>query len=272
MAQCKEYAAPTKRGDNTNSWWRRKNPEMDPPLFCGDHGQRTRRRCCILPTSMSQPPPTYAYSTETTQFDDALIQHGVITKQQAIVAKGATPEQAQQLLQNEADQKALDKARADAYTWQADLKRDSEDQDGPSDDDDSFLDDDDDFLQSYRAQRFQEMKAEFGQVKPIQRSEWQTQVNQASETHWVVVHLTDPRRTTRMEKTVQEVAQHARKVQFVSIGATEAVEGYPADNLPTLFCYRSGKLQHSLIQIPVETDAENLYKMLHSKGVIDNKK
>ena len=272
MAQCKEYAAPTKRGDNTNSWWRRKNPEMDPPLFCGDHGQRTRRRCCILPTSMSQPPPTYAYSTETTQFDDALIQHGVITKQQAIVAKGATPEQAQQLLQNEADQKALDKARADAYTWQADLKRDSEDQDGPSDDDDSFLDDDDDFLQSYRAQRFQEMKAEFGQVKPIQRSEWQTQVNQASETHWVVVHLTDPRRTTRMEKSVQEVAQHARKIQFVSIGATEAVEGYPADNLPTLFCYRSGKLQHSLIQIPVETDAENLYQMLQSKGVIDNKK
>ena len=42
--------------------------------------------------------PSYAYTTATTQFDDALLAHGVVNRTQTITAKGASVAQAQELL------------------------------------------------------------------------------------------------------------------------------------------------------------------------------
>jgi hypothetical protein len=141
--------------------------------------------------------PSYDYTTATTEFDDELIKRGIVTMEQVMVAKGATPEQATTL----ANQIKTTKEQKYTYTtngsWSTPPqpnKDDEDDDDGSFQhegdehdtdgvdlvtstqhqhkkdgddhyDDDSFDDDDDIetkmFMQKYKQERLKQLQSEY---------------------------------------------------------------------------------------------------------------
>jgi hypothetical protein len=150
---------------------------------------------------------TYAISAATTEFDEALIQRGIVTRQQALVAKGASETEAHRLIQQQQHQEQLTKNQLPVFSIAENRssrigKGNEDENDDDNDDDDSFRDDDDDeeFFAQYRQQRLEELKngdgerqdssnkrnnnnisrSFFGEVVRISRAEWQREVNEAS--------------------------------------------------------------------------------------------
>jgi hypothetical protein len=52
-----------------------------------------------------------------------------------------------------------------------------------------------------------------------------------------------------VEEYIRELAMKFEEVKFVFIPSTSAIENWPVENLPTLFCYQYGKMQHQLIGV-----------------------
>jgi len=196
---------------------------------------------------------SYAISAETTQFDDELIRRGIVTCEQAIMAKGATPQQAKSLMEPVSQ------------------AQDTQKQDDNSND--SFSDSDDEFLKKFRAQRLQELKLEkqerdqgtrFGSPVVISRNEWTREVNEASQKAWVIICLTssDTEKTGCMERAVQGLAKEMVTTKFVMIPVHQAIENWPLDQLPTLFLYRHGKMQKQLDNLRRDIAQTELCSML----------
>lgn len=223
-------------------------------------------------TNYSTSKPSCAYSTSTTEFDDALLSRGIITFEQAMLAKGASPDEALRLtaLNNNDKHKNNNNSNnnnnncAEAGTFHR--KNGDIDDEQPSEDDDDSRKDDEQFLESYRKMRlsqFLENKERpklFGQVIPINRTDWNREVNDASEDGtWVVIHLTAQNSSPAshplhldicylMENDIiPQLAHKFTHVKFVSIPSTSAIPNWPEENLPTIFCYRYGILQHQLL-------------------------
>ena len=201
-------------------------------------------------TNYSTDKPSYGFSTATTEFDDALMSRGIVTFKQAMIAKGASPQEARELSEKKFNN-SLEKNQFD----QQSTERNHEETPDV---------DDDEFIHSYRQQRIKELKKDkntikYGDVIHISRPDWNREVNDASRSGtWVIVNLT--RHTSSLsvrhdelcdlvEETIHELAAKFEKVKFVFISSTSAIENWPAENLPTLFCYRFGKMQHQLIGI-----------------------
>jgi hypothetical protein len=218
---------------------------------------------------------SYGYSARTTEFDDALIQRGIITQEQAIFSKGASSEEAVRLarLQNS---KACEQESADDDG----NERGNDKADGDDEDDDDYLLEDDEFLDRYRQQRLEELqeekskikgeKVEFGEVVLISRDEWNRHVNEDSMKHWVVVCLTssDTERTGRVEQAVRQLAGDYRMTKFILIPSRGAIPNWPDANLPSIFLYRHGKMQSELLRLSPETDVEELEETLRASGVL----
>lgn len=201
-------------------------------------------------TNYSMDKPSYGFSTETTEFDDALMSRGIVTFEQAMIAKGASPQEARRLSDIKFN-KSVEGAQVDQQSDE------HNNQETPEDDDDEFI-------RRYRQKRIKELKRDkntitYGDVMHISRPDWNREVNEASRSGtWVIVNLT--RHTSSlsarhdelcdlMEETIRELAVKFERVKFVFIPSTSAIENWPAENLPTLFCYRYGKMQHQLIGI-----------------------
>ena len=201
--------------------------------------------------------PSYGFSTATTEFDDALISRGVVTFEQAMIAKGASPNEARRLAE-------LNENSKSGYE-NGDTSNINQTGDGYDDDASASSGDENDeqFIQKYRQMRINDMKKgrkqEYGDVIPISRPDWNREVNEASRNGlWVVVNLTRSSSSLsrthdeicdKIEGIVRELADKFVDVKFVSIPSAAAVENWPAENLPTLFCYRFGKMQHQIIGI-----------------------
>ena len=220
--------------------------------------------------------PSYGFSTATTEFDDALIARGIVNFEQAMLAKGASPAEASRLTElheRECEPQSYPK-QPDKGTSSNNRAGDGHDADDASSSSErtSDVDDDDDdeFLSKYRAMRIKEMKTgtsspsknhhhRYGDVIYISRPDWQREVTEASRDGlWVVVNLTRSSssmtiRHDEMCDTVEEsfktLADQYEDIKFVSIPSTSAIENWPVENLPTIFCYRFGKLQQQLIGI-----------------------
>ena len=233
-------------------------------------------------TNYDKDKPQYAFTASTTQFDDQLIQRGIVSHADALVAKGATRSHAEALVEEQEQQQR--KEQAETATSGPLHDHDSNDSDS---DDDSFLDDE--FMQRYRQQRIQELqnssenhsspiKAAISSslVRRITRDDWQQAVNEASYKQWVLVCLTiDTTQfsTSPLEQAVETLATklstihddesdddsdndgtrntfHKKKKRtpvFVSIPAHEAISNWPLGHLPTIFCYHHGRLQQTLL-------------------------
>jgi len=128
--------------------------------------------------------PTYAFSGETSEFEDVLMKHNVITKEQALLNKGMKYEDVKEQLRKE----ALPEEEGTDYH--------NDDNNTPPRSEDEFEDseDDDEFLASYRNQRLNDLKSsaeklkarnKFGSVLAINRDDWATEVATASEENQV---------------------------------------------------------------------------------------
>jgi len=222
-------------------------------------------------TNYSVDKPTYAFTSSTTEFDDALMKRGTVSLEDAIMAKGATREEAQRLAHQKRNAKANVGATVDVTTNNND-KKDLSDRESDNDSDfEDDSDDDDDFMQQYRQQRLAQLKQEyknnntqsdsskakkrhFGQVLPIQRPEWTREVNEDSQdgTFVVVTLLSTSHHdiTAPIHRSIGVLASQCPSIKFVSIPSTSAIEDWPDDNLPAVFVYRHGKMIQELIQIP----------------------
>jgi hypothetical protein len=214
---------------------------------------------------------SYGYSASTTEFDDACIQRGIITHEQAIFSKGASSEEAVRLagLKNST---ACEQESAEHGNEKTEVDEDE--------DEDDYLLEDDEFLDRYRQQRLEELQeeksklkgetVEFGEVVLISRDEWNRHVNEDSMKHWVVVCLTssDTERTGRVEQAVRKLAGDYRMTKFILIPSRSAIPNWPDTNLPSIFLYRHGKMQSELLRLSPETDVDELEETLRESGVL----
>jgi hypothetical protein len=217
--------------------------------------------------------PSYGYTTSTTQFDDALLQHNVINRTQTITAKGATVAQAQDLLRREQEQtKLLATAAAQQRPWYDDDDDNKNDQDSheESDSDSEYNDlldnDNDEIVQRYqqlRVQEYQQQQKKRGFVESIRREDWTIKVNQASSssstqeeedsTTCVIVCVTTPSSALEFLESCTVLAQKHLSCSFVSIPATEAFVGQQRDpwshSEPSILVYRHGSLWRQYMRI-----------------------
>ena len=191
-------------------------------------------------TNFAADKPSHGFTTSTTEFDDALIKRGIVTTEQAMMAKGASAEDAVRLAEEKrrgvdsivkANRKGGD--RGGLMSRETDRGDDDNDSSDDDNDDDSFeddFDDDDDdddaFLQRYRRQRLEQMKLEQDtkasselmmkhQQQPssilhIRRDDWREEVNEASMHRWVIITMTEPSGDLR-DRVVQELHRFARE-------------------------------------------------------------
>lgn len=219
-------------------------------------------------TNYSSDKPSYGFSTATTEFDDALVSRGIVTFEQAMLAKGASPAEALRLTKlHEQGQEIMTGGQATTKNVDGSFYEQV------ADGNDTALngstdDDDEEFMSKYRQMRLREMKSErinhvrpnkHGDVVHIARSDWNREVNEASnDGMWVIVTLSrsssclserHDELCDKVQSIIVELADRFQDIKFVSIPSNSAIKNWPVENLPTLFCYRFGKLQHQLIGI-----------------------
>lgn len=111
---------------------------------------------------------------------------------------------------------------------------------------------------AYRAKRMAEMRQaargrdHFGSVQPLARSDWTRDVTEArgldKGTAIVVVLYDDSiTQSRRLMAIMHEFARAFPHVKVLAIPATQAIEGYPARNVPTLLIYRDGSLLDQIV-------------------------
>mmetsp|Transcript_10230 Transcript_10230/g.12411 ORF Transcript_10230/g.12411 Transcript_10230/m.12411 type:complete len:295 (+) Transcript_10230:96-980(+) len=194
------------------------------------------------------------YSGTTTQFDDVLIEKGIITKEQALLAQGMDVDSVAEVLVKEKLEEMgfFDETIEQDKTKKEIIQETSLNKLDELEDDDDF--DDESFLQQYREQRMAELKIKqsseiFGSVHEISKSDWIREVNEASKNFWVVCHLyaDHVEACSHMSTLLIRFASKFRHIKCLSIKATSAVENYPDNKVPALFIYHNGELQHQVI-------------------------
>ena len=232
-------------------------------------------------TNYSVDKPSYGFTTSTTQFDDQLLKHGVINRTQTITAKGATVQQAQELIQEEQQQR--DEARASKEKmrpWYADHADEPSATHSDDDDDDNsyndLLDDEqDEVLQRYRESRlhaFQQTFVSCGQVEAISRDDWTAKVNQASAdgTPVVICLTTTSSASVDFLEACSVLARRHPHCSFVTLPAREAMPDWPHPE-PSLLVYRHGKLWREFFRLTAVTVAYLETKMSQVWRVVDEK-
>lgn len=204
--------------------------------------------------------PSYGFTTATTQFDDALLKHGVVNRTQTLVAKGASVKQAQELLQKEQQAKdAWNKKQVKHWNADEDNKgsRSDDDDDNCDSYDDLWNDEDEEVLQRYRQLRLNELKESSerqdksrGIVESIHRDEWIPKVNEASRDGTrVVICLTTASARHDFLEACTVLARRHRHVVFVTLPAKEALGPDWPHPEPSLLVYRHGKLEHEFFRL-----------------------
>ena len=235
----------------------KRTSELSPVVFDSVH------HCFIMQQqgsgviNYSTSKPSHAFTTNTTEFDDALLSRGIITMEQAMLAKGATSEEALRLVALKQAEEMKKKKKMDIHP----ISLHNKDSIKEWEEEDEHNNDDVQFIQSYRTQRLHELQTKSSPlpiIPSISRSEWTRCVNQASEDNWVLVFLTcsssSSISTAFMESCMYmeqvlfpSLATQYSSFQMVQIPSHHAIPNWPEENLPTLFIYRFGILQHQLI-------------------------
>jgi hypothetical protein len=188
--------------------------------------------------------PSHALTTATTEFDDALIQRGIVTAEQVMLAKGASPEEAFRLARDK-ESATKPQSQDQDVAKPAKVRQKNADDEEPPSDSDSFDDDEDDgFFERYRDERLAQLDAYSNNetVHHISRDDWPYKVNEASQDKWVMVTLLDSgiRRQEILQELNHFARQYSSKISFVTIEAREAVPNWPAERVPAVFLYREG--------------------------------
>jgi hypothetical protein len=195
--------------------------------------------------------PSHSFTTETSEFDDALLKRNIITFEQAMMRKGASQQEANELAQWKKAKEQSDRNSTFIAEPASTSSKTREDGDSEEEEEEEYE------LQEYRSRRLHELQ--YGNVIPISRTEWTEEVNECSHSKWVVILLTSdscapnliPQHLELCRKLEQRIIPHLaekfQEVKWVRIPSKSAIENWPDDNLPTLFCYRHGKLMQQMV-------------------------
>ena len=204
------------------------------------------------------------FTTQLTDFDDALIKRGICSREQCLRAKGMSEDQVLDTLVAEEvelqTRAAEDTLRAslldrelnpervrEAIAANASTKELDE-----LEEDDEFADDA--FLAKYREQRISQLKEKnrqkvHGEVLEISRDQWTREINAASSLSWVFVHLYEEyvKDCVVLNRVLSEIAKRHAQVKFVKIRAKTAVPDWPDNNLPAAYLYKDGAMRTQLV-------------------------
>src|SRR3569833_363678 len=117
---------------------------------------------------------------------------------------------------------------------------------------------DDDFLESYRQKRLKELhtltqKSIHGSVYPLSKPEYSREVTEASNNGPVFVNLTSSMGTNVESRVLSELWRQAAKeygdIKFCEMKASQAIEGYPEKNCPTILVYKKGDIVKQVVTL-----------------------
>jgi hypothetical protein len=198
---------------------------------------------------------SFSLTTSTTQFDDELVKRGIVTLDQVMMAKGATPEEAHRL----AEEKRNEGKEPQDNTLKSNndnTKESSRDSVDSVDEETNAYPREDTFLTHYRQERLKELKAEANaassipnyQIRSITRKEWSTHVNEESHTQWVLVILWDETRTQYILQDLSRlINEYGSCFSVVTIQYQEANPHWPIARVPAMFAYRNGIKQNEWV-------------------------
>ena len=119
-------------------------------------------------------------------------------------------------------------------------------------------------------------KAIFGSVLEISACDYVKEVNEASKTAYVVLHLYKQGipLCSLINQYMNQLAIKYPHVKFIKSISTTCIPNYPDRNLPTIFIYHEDKMIHQIVG-PVEFNGDKLKQddlewKLHRKGVIQS--
>lgn len=229
------------------------------------------------------------FTTQLTDFDDALIKRDICSREQCLLAKGMSEAEVLDVLVAEDVAKELGKldvAAAEAAAERAldplkhltqNATREELDE---LDEDDEYADDD--FLAKYREARIEQLqtaaaKEVFGSVFDLEKADWVREVNEVSRKAWVFVHLFQDYVVdcVALSAVMNDLSARYPAVKFVKIKATSAVETWPDGNLPAVYLYRDGEMKHQLVgsrdisEGPPPFTADSVARKLAALKVVD---
>ncbi|CAC5376257.1 Phosducin-like protein 2,Viral IAP-associated factor homolog,Phosducin-like protein 3 [Mytilus coruscus] len=93
------------------------------------------------------------------------------------------------------------------------------------------------------------MKAKYGCVKEISKVDYVTEVNQAGEGVWVVLHVykNDIPLCKLINQHIMNLAGKFPEVKFLRSVSSVCIPNYPDKNLPTIFVYYEGDMKKQFI-------------------------
>jgi len=136
------------------------------------------------------------------------------------------------------------------------------------------------FLEVYRQRRLQELsalqkKSKHGSVYPITKAEYSREVTEASQEAPVFVNLTSSGGNVEsrvLSQLWRQAAQEYGDIKFCEMRASQAIEGYPEKNCPTILVYNKGDVVKQIVTLMtvggVKMNMSNIDKLLIEVGAI----
>lgn len=114
------------------------------------------------------------------------------------------------------------------------------------------------FLEQYRQRRMRELASLqktsiHGTVYPISKPDYSREVTDASQNRPVLVNLTSSSGTSVESRVLSALWRQAAKeygeVKFCEIRGSQAIEGYPDQNCPTILVYHNGSIVKQIVTL-----------------------
>jgi hypothetical protein len=117
-------------------------------------------------------------------------------------------------------------------------------------------DEDEDFLEEYKNKRLRELNelsraAKFGRVYPVTKPEYKTEITDASQDTFVLVHLSlqSSLQSRLLSSLWIPLATKFPELKFVEIPGSRAIENYPDANCPTILIYHKTDVVKQIITL-----------------------
>ncbi len=140
---------------------------------------------------------------------------------------------------------------------------------------------DEGFLEAYKQRRLKELhslsqKSVHGSVYPISKPEYSREVTDASHNDPVFVNLTSSMGTNVESGVLSQLWRQAAKeygdIKFCEMKASQAIEGYPEKNCPTILVYKNGDIVKQVVTLAllggVKTGMIDLDNILVEVGAV----
>ncbi|XP_005110371.1 phosducin-like protein 3 [Aplysia californica] len=202
---------------------------------------------------------------EDTEWNDALRRHNIIPQ----LEKEVTEEDIVDLVEQTVESKSQGKSLGDMTYDELNEREDDIDEE------------DERMFEQYRRQRMAEMraaqmKARFGDVGEISKADYVSEVNNAGEGIWVVLHIyKDGIPICKLVNNhITNLARKFPQTKFLKSVSSVCIPNYPDKNLPTIFVYLEGDLKKQWIG-PIALGGMNLKQdelewMLAQVGAVES--